>query len=402
MTSESDSSQRRRPPTIDLTAKEVETAPGEAPADAAPAGQKDGPAPRSRLAGRVLPYVVGAAAGAAVMAAIIGGAWIAGWVPSQQGPRDAAVPSAPIVSSAPIASTATTADDELSARLAKIEQSLKTPRTDEVMLSRVTAAEAQVQAQTKALADQLAALARRVDDIAAASQTALAQAKSATAAADAAKNAAQGAAQHGDLDAIGNRLAALDGAIKSLGAELTQRTSSADDRAARMTVAAEALRAAVERGAPYQAELAAVKSFDVDQNAIAALEPFAADGLPSPALLGHELSALAPALQKASAAASDGSSFLGRLEAHAKNLVRVTPIDTPPGNDPASLIARIDVEVARGDIPAALGEAARLPNGVRALADGWVKKAQAREAALAASRRIAADALAGLNRPASQ
>ena len=37
----------------------------------------------------------------------------------------------------------------------------------------------------------------------------------------------------------------------------------------------------------------------------------------------------------------------------------------------------------------------------RSLADGWVKKAEARDAALAASRRIAADALAALSKPVS-
>jgi hypothetical protein len=401
MTSEPDSN-RRRPPTIDLTAKEVETAPDEATATASSNGQQGGPGSSSPFSARALPYAVGAAVGAVVVAAIVAGVWALGWVPAREVPREAAAPNVPVASSAPIASNAKIADDDLSSRLEKIEQSLKTPRTDEAMVGRVTAAEAQVQAQTRALADQLAALSRRVDEVAASSQAALAQAKAATAAVDGAKNATQSAAQRSDLDALGNRIAALDSAIKSLGSELTQRTSSADDRAARATVAAEALRAAVERGVPYQAELATVKLFGADPDAIAALEPFAADGLPSAILLGRELSGLTPALQKASGAASSEGSFLGRLEAHAQNLIRFTPVDAPRGNDPSSVVARINIEAAHGDIPAALADIARLPEGARSLADGWVKKAQAREAALGASRRIAADALAALNRPASQ
>ena len=396
MTSEPDSNPRRRPPTIDLTAKEVESASGETPAGAASAGQNDGAGPNTRPAGAALPYVIGGVVGAVIVAAIVAGIWVSGLVPARELPRQAATPSVPVPSAAKIA------NDELLARIEKIEQSLKSPRADEAMVSRVAAAEAQVQAQAKALADQIAALARRVDDVAATSQAALAQAKAATSVADGAKNAAEAAARRSDLDALTNRLATLDSAIESLGAELTQRTSIADDRAARMTVAAEALRAAVERGVAYQAELAAVKSFDADPNAIATLEPFAADGLPSTALLGRELSALTPALQKASRVGSSDNSFLGRLEAHAQNLVRVTPVDAPPGNDPSSLLARISVEAAHGDIPSALADIARLPDAMRALADGWVKKAQAREAALAASRRIAAEALAALNRPASQ
>ena len=43
-----------------------------------------------------------------------------------------------------------------------------------------------------------------------------------------------------------------------------------------------------------------------------------------------------------------------------------------------------------------------LPDGARSAAEPWIKKAQAREAAIAASRRVAADALAALGRPVTQ
>ena len=58
--------------------------------------------------------------------------------------------------------------------------------------------------------------------------------------------------------------------MKALSDNATRQAASADDRAARLTIAAEALRAAVERGAPYQAELAAAKSLGADQSATAA------------------------------------------------------------------------------------------------------------------------------------
>ena len=70
----------------------------------------------------------------------------------------------------------------------------------------------------------------------------------------------------------------------------------------RLAVAAEALRAAVERGAPFQAELAAVKALGADAKATAQLEPFAAQGLTSAAELGRELTALMPALYRATGA----------------------------------------------------------------------------------------------------
>jgi hypothetical protein len=85
--------------------------------------------------------------------------------------------------------------------------------------------------------------------------------------------------------------------------------------------------------------------------------------------------------------------------------VRITPAGTsaaPAGDDASSVIARINAAAARGDVAAALAEIAKLPDAPRALVDAWVKKAQAREAAIAASQHIAAAALAALGKPGSQ
>jgi hypothetical protein len=405
--SDADGAPRRRPPTIDLTAKEVETeAPGAAatPDASAAHGPKGDAVPggRSGFSGQATPYAIGGVIGALAAAAIVAGLWILGFAPDHQTApqRAATIPGTPPSGG----SGAKTADnDEISARLDKIQQALQARRPDAALEGRLAAAEA----QTKALGDSLAALARRVDEVAAASQTALAQAGAAAAAAEAAGNAAQVGARRADLDPLANRIAALEGAVKSLSAEASQRTSSstADDRTTRLTVAAEALRAAVERGAPYQAELGAVTALGADAHATAALAPFAVLGVPSAAQLGHELAALTPALSRASDPELGGNSFLARLESHAQRLVRITPVGTSAasaGDDPSSVIARLNASAARGDVAAALADIAKLPDAPRALADAWVKKAQAREAAIAASQRIAADALAALAKPASQ
>ncbi len=405
--SEADSTSSRRPPTIDLTAKEVETEqPDSATADGAAKGREPGEGGR-KFVDRAKPYAAGAVVGAVAAAAIVAGFWIAGFVPAHETAAPsptAAATGAPNTVAAPSAQGAKSADiGEISSRLDKIQQSLLASRPDDALATRMAAAEA----QTKALGDSLAGLTRRVDDIAAAAQSALTQAKDAAAAAEAANGAAQAGVQRSDLVALTNRIAMLEGAVKSLSADVTQRTSSSnsDDRVTRATVAAEALRAAVERGAPYQAELAAVQSLGADQNATAALASFAAAGVPSVAALGGELAALTPALYRASESEPNKSSILERLEAHAQNLIRITPLESPAspvGNDPSSVIARINAAAARGDIAAALPDIARLPDGARSLADGWVKKAEGREAAVAASRRIAAAALDALGRPVSQ
>ena len=75
---------------------------------------------------------------------------------------------------------------------------------------------------------------------------------------------------------------------------------------------------------------------------------------------------------------------------------------SPAGNEPSAVIARIEVDAEHADIAAALTDIAALPETAKPLAADWVGKAKAREAAIAASRKIAAAALAGLNKPAAQ
>jgi len=391
MTDETDSTPRRRPPTIELKATEVDaekpaaeksaaTEPGGDAAGAgtqagASAGQPSGGA-SAASARMLLPTALAGIAGGAIAAIVVGaGLWFGGYSP------DRAASPAPN-------NGAAVAD--ISARLKKLESAGQNqpaaaqPQPDPALASRLMGAEA----ATKSLSDQLAALNRHLDETAAAAQDALTQAKSA---ADAARG--------GDLDALAARIKALEGAIKKLSDE-TRQTASADDHALRLALASATLRAAVERGAPYGAELAATKSFGADPAAIAALELFAANGVPSAVSLAHELTALLPALQQAvEPTSSSNATFLDRLERNAQRLVRITPAEAPAGDDPVTVVTRIGVDAARADVTAALADIARLPDAAKPIAAAFVQKAQTRNAALAASAKLAADALKSLGKP---
>jgi hypothetical protein len=403
--SEPDSTPPRRPPTIELKATEIEAEkpagapePGNSEPAAAGAGpdtgQRTDEAASSGPRSPVKMAVAGTAAGAIIVAAIGAGLWFGGYVPPREPPVS---PSAQPPNNAAIA--------DISARLKKIEgaiaaqqQPVPSQQPDPALISRLAAAEA----ATKSMNDSLAALTHRVDDIAGAAQNALAQAKSAATAADAAKSAAQAGVARSDLDALAARIAPLESAVKTLADDIKHQTVTADDRAARFTIAAEALRAAVERGAPYRPELAAVKSLGAEHGATAPLEPFAGTGVPGAAALARELANLTPALQQAAEPPSNNGSFLGRLESNAQRLVRITPVDVPPGDDPASVVTRIGVDAAHADIAAALADIAKLPDAAKPLAAAWVEKAQARNAAVAASQKLVADALAALSKPNPQ
>jgi hypothetical protein len=439
MTSESDNKAGRRPPTIELTATEVgnsaegsasgraespteRAAVREPPGDAAGSNAAESNSPAANMAdpdaaeprpprhsGRGLTsHALSALLGAAAAAAIIGAVWFAGFIPS----RNAAAPSdtmSQVSPSAPMSSTATPSralDADVTARLDKIERTIEAQRPEPALGNRITA----IEAQTKSLGNSVAALSGRLDEIASASQNAVKQADAAHAAAEAATSASQATsqtisqntAQRSDIEALMNRVVALESAVKAAAAAATQAEPDTDDRPARLSVAAEALRAAVERDAPYQAELAAVQSLGVDRSATAPLEPFAKNGVPSAGALSRELGAIIPALQNAAEPATADANFLGRLETNAEKLVRITPVGAPAGNDPADVIVRIKLDAAHGDVAAALADIDQLPAPGKTLAADWIKKAESRGAAIAASRQIAADALSALSKPSAQ
>jgi hypothetical protein len=415
--SETDDQTPRRPPTIELAATEVDDAadePATGDADKRTAGAAEhpsaganapGPAPSGR---RFTSHIASAVIGAAVTAGAAAGLWFAGVIPSREtAPAGTATsettapaaPSNPAPSPPPPPAAAQNGAGapDLTGRLDKIERAIEAQRNDPALSNRI----ADVAAQTKMLADNFAALTRRVDETAATSQSAGKQAETALKAAAAAKSAAEAASKdqvrREDVDALANRIVALESVVKGLAAATAPLTSSGvDDRTARLTIAAEALRAAVERGAPYQSELSAVKALGVDAKKTEALEPFAASGIPTAAMLARELEALAPVLQDVSEPHSGDTTFVERLKSNAQKLVRITPLNAPAGNDPQAVVDRIRLHAAHADIGAALADINALPDAAKPLAAAFTKKAAAREAALAASRQIAAEALAAL------
>jgi hypothetical protein len=418
MKSESDNSAGRRPPTIELAATEVATSADEPaagaaqsaephPAEEAPAGSNasspsgSNPQTTSASSGRLKSQVAGALIGAVIMAAALAALWFTDLIPARDGTASHTLASntsasAPPSTTPPPNQPANQTPD-LRARLDKIERAIEAQRNEPAVGGRI----AGVEAQAKSLGDGIAALQRRVDEIAASGQSAAKQADTALSAAEAARSASEATnkmeVQRSDFDALASRIMALESAVKGLAAATVPV-----DRAARLTIAAEALRATVERGAPYQAELASLRALGVDEKATAPLEPFAANGVPSAVALARELDALIPALQQASEPEPGDATFLGRLKANAEKLVRITPAGAPAGNDPAAVIARIRFDAAHGDIAAALAAIDALPDSAKSLIAAWRKKAAAREAALAASRQIAADALAALDTPAAR
>ena len=385
--------------------------PEEPPADEAAAAAAAEEPPRR--AGFSLGALIGAAVLGAAIALAVGAAATVFFLPRDEGApvlaarlaavelavRDLSQP-APPASSAPAPDTR--ALDDVASRVAKLEAAgsgaLPGPGTADATLSNRLAG---LEGEVKALADTIGALGRRSDDATTAARDARAKSDSAAAAVAALGQKVGNPLTKSDLDGFDQRVAALERSHKTLEAELAKSSAASSaaaasgDRALRLAFAANALKAAVERGEPFAPELATVKALGADPATLAALEPFAASGVPSAGTLARELAELAPMVRPRTAAPREN--FLQRLQVNAEKLVRVRPVDEAAPADAAGG-ARIDALAAQGDLAGALAELVKLPPSERAPAETWIKQAQARTAAIDASRRLAADALAGLGK----
>jgi len=402
---------KRAAPTIDLTAAEMPPpqsdpppAPTSEPSPAAPEPPSgltiDAPAAAagSSLGGRIGAAMLAGVAGGAIVILALFALWLTGLLPvryaaSTDTSAQVAALEAQLRDLKNRPAGDTKAVDALGQRVSKIEDTItKLPAGDPAMAERLAAADNAM----KSLGVALAALNRRSDDIAAIASQARERADAAAKAVtdlgasvqDVAKNSPAGISP-AELDALQRRIAALEQSAKAAREDIAKASSF--DIAARLALSAAALRDAALSGAPFAAQLAQAKSLGAGDEALAPLAPFAAAGVPTAHALAQELRALLPAMLKISGAQAPEGGFLERLQANAGKLVRIRPVDAPPGDDPSAVLARLEIDAAKADIAGALADFGKLADATRAPAQVWIAKAQARQAALAAARQFAAD-----------
>jgi len=218
---------------------------------------------------------------------------------------------------------------------------------------------------------------------------------------NAVKSAPREAAAPPDLGAINERLDQIERATRAESAEIAQQSNKpADDAALRRVVVASMLDVSVRQGEPFAAALAAAKVLAANADALKPLDEFAASGVPSAAVLSRELLTLVPKLSPPSPeTATTGSGIIDRLQASAAKLVRIERTDAV-GNDRSAVIARVTAAALRNDSAEARRELNTLAPADRMAAQPWLDKTDERDAALAASRQFADDAMAALAKPA--
>ena len=364
---------KRAGPTIDLEATEIS-----GDIRNAAAGAEPEPTPLQPSASAMFPMLTAAVAGAGAAALVLGVAWFLGWntaSPLAAPPTDAA------------------AIDGLAARLASVESKTNAPPPSPMPDAAAAARIEQLEKSSASLRTELAAARARSEELAAVVNDI--------------KSAPRESTPPPDLSAIDERLSQLERTTHAQGSEIAkdqqekQNARPADDMPLRRVVAASLLDISVRQGDPYVAALAAAKSLTGDADALKPLDEFAASGLPTPAVLCRELLTLVPKLSPPApeSSAADQGSIVDRLQAGASRLVRIERTDAV-GNDRGAVVARVTAAALRNDVAEARRELNTLPSADRAAAQAWIDKVDARDAALAASRQFAADAITALAKPA--
>ncbi|MGO6849066.1 MULTISPECIES: COG4223 family protein [Rhizobium] len=190
-------------------------------------------------------------------------------------------------------------------------------------------------------------------------------------------------ADSGNVEALNQKIAELTGQVDQLRSTLTQSseqqtTSGADiakrleeaekklnepreDVAVARAIAAAALKAAIDRGGPFLAELDTFAGVAPDDPAVADLRAFAETGIPSRTELVGEVPDVATAIVEAVNQPDPNQSWSDRLMSSAKSLVSVRPVGNIEGESVEAIAARMEEKVKSGDLPGASAEWNNLP-----------------------------------------
>ena len=263
---------------------------------------------------------------------------------------------------------------------------------------------APAQAEIQALADRLAALEGATTAAGESAKTALQTANRA------AEASARPAAAPVDLRPLETRVQSLDQRLAA--AETEARAAKSEGLAREAPVAALARRSeatslavvaqsigqALDQGVPFESALTAAAGLGADAAKIAPLQAIAKTGAPTARAIAQLWAAEVRAALDATLEPEGDQGWLDRLKAGAARVVRVRPAGEAPGDDPAALIGRIDAALGRGAIGEALAAWNRLPEPAKAASRGFAEAARKRVAAEEAVKALTSGAVADIAR----
>ena len=175
------------------------------------------------------------------------------------------------------------------------------------------------------------------------------------------------------VDKLSSQIGGLEQRIATLAAP---RVAAAASSVADDLIALNTLTAVVQSGRPFAKELEVARTRLGERAApLAKIEPFAAKGLPTTGALAASFGDLAPELLRSP---ESGGDFLSRLLANASRLVEVRQVGEPQGSSVSAIVARAETKLGRGDLAAAIAEVEALPEPAKSKTAEWLAGARQR------------------------
>jgi len=199
-----------------------------------------------------------------------------------------------------------------------------------------------------------------------------------------------------DLAPVNEKLSALEASIKSATDAATEQSgrltsleqsfaslsttveAQASQPKIALAIAASALKSALDRGAPFAAELETFAAIAPDAPQLATLRAYAEKGVPTRAEIAAETDAAANAMIAAGRPVDENAGFVERLMSSAESLVKVRPIGAVEGEGVPETVARMEVAVTQADYERALSEYESLPDAAKAAGAEFAGRLKAR------------------------
>lgn len=143
-----------------------------------------------------------------------------------------------------------------------------------------------------------------------------------------------------------------------------------DDVQVAVAIASAGLKAAIDRGGPFAAELDTLTGIDPNDPAVKELKAFAATGVPSRSKLVADFPAVADRILASVNSGNPDQSLTDRLLSSAFSAIKVRPVGNVEGETPDAIVARMEAKLTDGDLKGAEAEWQKLPQtGKQASAD---------------------------------
>ncbi|SCB45944.1 COG4223 family protein [Rhizobium multihospitium] len=256
----------------------------------------------------------------------------------------------------------------------------------------ITALNAEIDGLKQSIANLAAAPAAKPDEALAARVAALETSAANGASASGSGGAANPASEQkiasltSEVEQLKSDLSKATQSQASSDAEVSKRLDDAEKKlsgpsqesAVARAIAAAALKAAIDRGGPFQPELDTFANVAPDDPAVADLKNFAQTGVPSRADLIRQVSDVATAIVATAQTDDPNQSWSSRLMSGAKSLVQVRPVGNVPGDGIDAIAARFEDKVRNGDLPGAVTEWNSLPDAAKSASAAFKQSLEAR------------------------